>query len=91
MHRDLCRGAIDLTEIVGREFNLGCPDVLCQPVQLRGARDGNNPRLLRQQLGECDLCGRRVLLFCHLAEEIHHDLICFAILRHKARRLSPKS
>jgi hypothetical protein len=45
LHRELRGGAIDLTEIVRRQFNVGCPDVHLQVLQCRGLRDGYDPRL----------------------------------------------
>ena len=39
----------------------GGSDVLLQARELCGARNGNDPRLLGQQLGERDLRGRRLL------------------------------
>src|SRR4051794_12189277 len=37
LHRDPGGGVIDLTQIVGREFDRNCPDVFVQAMQLRGA------------------------------------------------------
>ena len=48
MHRDLRGGAFNLTKIVRRQFDGNCSHVLVQTIQLRGAWDGNNPRLLCQ-------------------------------------------
>ncbi len=59
---DLCGGTLNLTQIVGRQFNGHGADVLFQPVQLRGAGNGHDPRLLRQQPGQRDLRRCRLLL-----------------------------
>src|SRR6185436_6061939 len=48
---------------------------------LCGARDGNNPRLLRQQPGDRDLGRCRVLSFCDRADQINQSLIRFSRLR----------
>ena len=85
MHRDLRRGALDFAEIVGRQFDASGSDVLFQPMQLRRARDRNNPRLLRKQPGERDLRRCRLLLFCDLAKQIDQRLIRLPVLRRKAR------
>src|SRR4051794_11716789 len=53
-------------------------------MQLRRARDGNDPRLLREQPGERDLCRRRVLAFRDPAEQIDERLVRFASVRRKA-------
>ena len=64
LHRDLRGGAIDLTEIVGRQFDGSRSDVFVQALQLRGARDRDDPRLPGKQPGERDLRGCRFLPFC---------------------------
>jgi hypothetical protein len=53
-------------------------------MQLRGAWDRNNPRLLGQQPGECYLSRRRLLPFGDLAKQINQGLIRFPSLRRKA-------
>src|SRR6266576_2105226 len=58
LYRDLRCGALDLPEIVRCKFNRRGADILLQAMQLRGAGDWNDPRLLREQPGERDL-GRR--------------------------------
>src|SRR6266478_5407083 len=59
LHGDLGSGAIDFTEVVRREFECNCSDVLVQAMQLRGAWNWNDPRLLRQQPSQGDLSGCR--------------------------------
>ena len=54
-------------------------------MQLRGARDWNNPRLLGKQPRERDLSRRRLLPSADLAEQINQGLIRFPRLRRKAR------
>src|SRR5439155_20888353 len=55
-------------------------------MELRGARDWNNPRLLCKQPRERDLSRCRLLAFCDLAEQIDQCLIRFSRLRRKARK-----
>jgi hypothetical protein len=85
VHRDLCRGAIDLSKIVGGQFDCHCAEVLVQAMQLSSAGDGNNPRLLGQQPGERDLRRGRLLPGGNLAKQINQSLIRFPSLRRKAR------
>ena len=59
LHRDLGDGAIDLAQVVGRQLDGGCAEVLLQAMQLGGAGDRNDPGLLRQQPGQGDLRRRR--------------------------------
>ena len=54
-------------------------------MQLRGAWDRNNPRLLRKQPGERDLSRCRLLPFCDAAEQINQGLIRLESLRREAR------
>src|SRR5215510_372483 len=54
-------------------------------MQLRCAGNGDNPRFLREQPRERNLCRRRVLSFCELLEKINECLVCFSILFGKAR------
>ena len=68
----------------GGKFDCNGSDVLFQSMQLRRARDRNDPRLLGQQPGERDLGRRRLLLFRELANQINQRLIRFAVLRRKA-------
>src|SRR5947199_8000546 len=44
----------DLAQIVGRQLDFGGGEVLLQPVELRGAGDRDDPRLLREQPRERD-------------------------------------
>jgi hypothetical protein len=38
LHSDPGSGSVDVTRVVGRDFNRDRPDVLFQVVQIRGAR-----------------------------------------------------
>src|SRR5438128_2133709 len=55
LYLDLRRGAVDRAELVGRQLDVGCSEVLLEAVQLRGARNRHDPRLLREQPRERDL------------------------------------
>jgi len=75
LHRDLCGSALDLTEIVGREFECNCSDVLAEPLQPSGARNWNNPWPLGEQPGESYLSRCRPLPLCDPPEQINQGLI----------------
>ena len=62
MHSNLRCSAFDFAKIVGRKFECGRSNVLFQAMQLRGARDGYDPRFLSKQPGQSDLGGRRLFL-----------------------------
>jgi hypothetical protein len=83
--------ALSISRIVGRESGFGSPDVLLESLQLRSARDWNNPRLLRQQPGECDLSRGHVLPSCNLIEQLNQSLIRFSRHWRKARNDVRKS
>jgi hypothetical protein len=85
LHRDPGNRALDVAEVVVRQFDAGRPDVLFEAVQLRGTGDGDDPRLLREQPGERDLGARRSLLVRDLAEHLDQGLIRLAVLRGEAR------
>src|SRR2546429_5421326 len=70
--------------MVGRQLNGRCSDVLLEPVQLCGARDWNDPRLLGQQPRERDLGGCRLLPSCDPGQQIDQDQIRPPILRREA-------
>src|SRR5580765_3444745 len=84
-HRNLCGGAIDLAEIVGSQLESRRAGVLLEPLLLCGARNGHNPRLLRQQPGERDLCRARLLQLAYRTQQIHQPLIRLPGLRREAR------
>src|SRR5437588_6414813 len=84
VHRDRSGGAIDLTQIFGGQSALRRGDVLLEPMQLRGARDRYNPRLLRQQPRQRDLCGCRLLPFRELRQPLDEREIRLAVLRREA-------
>src|ERR1039457_4454310 len=54
-------------------------------MQLRGARDWNNPRFLDQQPGERDLSQCRFLPLTDFAEQINQGLVRFERLRRETR------
>ena len=84
LHRDLGQRRFDVAQIVRRQLDGGRADVLLQTMQLRGAGDRHDPRLLSQQPGERDLGGRRLLPRCDSREQIDQGLVCLARLRREA-------
>lgn len=61
-------GFADLVQVSLGQFDVGRSEVLVQAVQLAGARDRHNPRLLGQQPGDGDL-GSGGILACRDAVE----------------------
>ena len=59
LHRDGGERLVDLAKVLGLELDAGGADVFLEAVQLGGAGDRHDPRLLRQQPGERDLRRRR--------------------------------
>src|SRR5712691_10880646 len=55
-------------------------------MQLRGAWDRYNPRLLRKQPGKRNLSRCRLFPLCDAAEQIDQGLICLESLRREARK-----
>jgi len=84
LHRDLGEGAVNVAEIIGRQFDASRSDVLVQPVRLRGPGDRHDPRLLRQQPGNRDLSRRRLFPGCDFPELIDQGLVCLPSLRREA-------
>ena len=75
MHLDLRGGAIDLAEIVRRELDRNCSDVLVQALQFPGAWDRDDPRPLGKQPSERELSRRRLLPSCDRAKQLNQGLI----------------
>jgi hypothetical protein len=81
---DLGDGAVDVAQILARQFDVSRFDVFLQPVQLRGAGDRRDPRLLGQQPGDRDLSRRQLFLGRDFAEQINKSLVCLTSLRREA-------
>ena len=75
---DLRGGFFKRAHIVRREFDICGAEIFFQPGQLRGPWNRNDPRLLRQQPGERNLRGRRLLLF---ANEVSRSTRAWLALR----------
>ena len=87
LNRDFGCSAFEFAQIFRRKLNGSGSDIFAQAMQLRGARNRNNPRLLGQQPREGDLGGGHFLLFRKSAEQINEGLIRFSILGAKTRDL----
>ena len=77
-------GGFDVAKIAGGKFESGRADVFFQAVQFRGAGDGNDPRLLREQPRERDLRRRRFFPLRDLVKQIDQCLVGLAIFRREA-------
>jgi hypothetical protein len=84
LHRDLGGSTLDLPEVVSSELDCRYAKVLLLALQLTGAGDGHNPRLLGQQPRQREL-RRGSLLRCKRGQHIHQPLIRFTCLGRKAR------
>src|SRR6266436_774721 len=85
LHCDFRGRTVDFAQVVWREFDCERAIVLVEARQLGRARDRNNPRLLRKQPRQRDLCRCRLLLFRDSAQQIHQRLIRFAVFWSEAR------
>jgi len=62
LHSDLCRGDIELPEIIRNELDGNRSDVLFKALQFRGAGNRDDPGFLCKEPGERELSGCRILL-----------------------------
>src|SRR5437773_11130917 len=76
--------------IVWVEFNSRRSKILFKARQLRCARNRHDPRLLREQPGECDLGRRYSPLRCERTHQINQSLVRFAILGAETRHAAAK-
>jgi hypothetical protein len=70
VHRDLGSGGFDAPEVFGGQFHGHRPEVLVQAVELRGARNRDDPRLLGEEPRERDLGSRGIIAGCDMAEQL---------------------
>src|SRR3954469_20425048 len=70
------------------EFDLCRADVLFQTMQLGCTRNGDDPRLLSEQPGKCDLRRCRFLLCSKSSDQIYDGLICLQGLRREAGQVA---
>ena len=78
LHRDLASSPCNCSEVRSRQRHRSRAEIFLEPVQLGGAGDRHDPRLLRQQPGQRDLRRRRLLRCGDLAEQIDQRLIGLA-------------
>jgi hypothetical protein len=57
LHRDLRRRSSNFAQVFGCQLDVGCPQVLVEALQLPGAGDRNDPRLLGEEPCQSDLRG----------------------------------
>src|SRR4051812_1060685 len=69
---------VDLGEIFGRKLQCRAAQVLVEALELGRAGDRNDPRLLREQPGERDLCWRGALSRRDRAEQLDEDTVRLA-------------
>src|SRR5208282_5232948 len=69
---------------LGRQFYGSPADVFLKTMELRGTGYRNDPGLLGEEPGDCDLGGGCVFRGCDLAEQIDQGLVRLAGLRREA-------
>src|SRR5262249_52555566 len=77
-------------DIVGRQLDSQCPEILVEAIELRRSRYRNDPRLLRQQPRESDLGWRGFLARCKCGNYIHQRLVRLTVFGAKARDRAAK-
>ena len=75
LHGHLSQQIADLTKIVCAQFNIGPAKVLSQAMQLGGARNWRNPRLLRKQPSQRNPGGSRLLALGDLADQLDQVVV----------------
>jgi hypothetical protein len=83
-------GVLDLAQVVLRELDLGWGDVFFEPVQLGRAGDGDDPRFLREDPGERDLRGCRVVALRDLVQEVDEGAVRSAGVLLEPRVVGPE-
>ena len=71
---------LDLIKILRHQLERSGADVLLQSMYLRRSWNRNDPRLLREQPGQCDLCGTSILSSGDLIQKIHQRPVCVTSL-----------
>src|SRR6266571_6342406 len=74
VRRQLC--VLDLTEIVRRQLDVGCRDVLLETARLRRARYWDDPRFLREQPRQRNLRRCRAFPLRDATEKVDEPSIC---------------
>src|SRR5579883_3252218 len=78
-------GVVDLPQVALGEIDSDRANVLLQAFDPAAAGNRNDPRLLRKQPGQRDLCRRRLFLRSDPGEQVDYDLVGTDGLRRKAR------
>ena len=79
MDGDAGERGLDVLQVVGGEGEGGGAEVFVEAVQLRGAGDGDDPRLLREEPGEGDLGGGGAEAGGDLCDEGDEGLVGLAV------------
>ena len=70
LHGNLCDSAFDAVKIVGAQFHCCRTEVLLETMELRRARNRNDPGFLREQPRKRDLRRRRTLPLSDSSEQL---------------------
>ena len=90
LHGDLGCGGVDFAQILGRELDRQGADIFVEAIELCGAGDRGEPRLLREQPRERDLGGSRVLALRDRAEQVDEGLVGLERVGREARERAAK-
>src|SRR6185369_13224113 len=85
LDRDVYEGAVDLAQIIRRQFNRSRAEVFIQSFDLSAPRNWNDPRLLRQQPRERDLGRCRSFGLRDVRQKVNDNLIGSERLRCETR------
>src|SRR4051812_9356764 len=80
LHLDGRRGGFDGPDVFGCKLDVRRSEIFFEAIQLRRARDRDDPRLLRQQPGERDLGRGRPLLGRECIDQVDQRLIRFDVV-----------
>src|SRR4051794_1240861 len=75
LHLDGSRGLVEFGDVVRCDGEAGGADVLVEPLEPPGTGNGSDPRCLREQPAERDLCGGRLLRLSDPTDEIDDGLV----------------
>src|SRR5215470_15431595 len=73
LYLDCGNGALNRAQVIRGQIDGNRSEVLLKAMQRRGAWDGSDPRLLRQQPCECNLSTRHVFPCCDFAKHFNQS------------------
>src|SRR5579862_4219897 len=86
LHLDVSQGIANLAQILAAQLERRSPNVFRQSLHFGRTGDRYDPRLLREQPGQCDLGGSGILRRGNRGEQIDQSLIRLTCLRREPRK-----